>query len=726
MSNGKENKEKSASKPVKILTLDTETRGLFGEVFRVGLYDGNKFRATNTFKNLKTVLSQYTTKYDCHVFIHNLDFDIAKIAKDVLPEADLKDSIFINNVVTVFKTSVTGSQSTEENEIISEPITFHDSSKLVIGSLKKICKDFKIEQEKAKIDLKDHILKLGWALDADGNPTNDPEKYDDTKSQGNYFMKVDPFEPELNEYLRLDCISLYEIVTTLIEISGLPISEFLKCPTTASLAMKVYQTNYPDDYEKAISTTYGKTKWGTFLEDFVRSAYYGGRTEVFQSELNGGFHYDVNSLYPHVMKENPIPIGKPRHHTGDKARNVFKYWYNYKQGGGFLECDIHIPTDLHIPPLPHRMHQKLCFPVGNLSGVWTFEEIELALEMGAKIHKIHQCIYFEKTDYIFKDFVSYFEEIKNTSDGAKRTFSKLMQNSLYGKFGMQRIRQTILPITEIENCEKKGYPYIELFNPIYGQEFIEAAVPSSAPYIQPHIAAYVTSYARILLYRGLIKQLEKGAVAYCDTDSIACEKDFDEDMIDDREYGKWKLEGVLEEGLFIQPKTYYERYSDEIKEVDREINISPLSQKLFNYPEKIKIKEYHMVKGSEVMKFKGIPGAYIKKLNRGVYFDILDRLKGIQTRLERGMKVSEKEAYYRIYEKEQKRRKFATMLKMGASDFDLKQEVNKGILLTNIQKRIMDYVNNTSKPHIAEDFTGFGITKKEAPVKKKRGRKKND
>ncbi|MFD9950934.1 DNA polymerase, partial [Nonomuraea sp. NPDC059022] len=646
----------------KILTLDTETRGLFGEVFRVGLYDGSRYRATNTFKNLKTVLSQYTTKYDCHVFIHNLDFDISKIAKDILPEADLKNSIFINNVVTVFKTGLNESQITEENEIISQPITFHDSSKLVMGSLKKICEDFNISQEKAKIDLKDHILKLGWALDADGNPTNDPGKYDDRESQGNYFMKVDPYEPELNEYLRLDCVALYEIVTMLIEISGLPIHEFLKCPTTASLAMKVYQMNYPEDYEKAISTNYGYSKWGEFTEDFIRKAYYGGRTEVFQSELNGGFHYDVNSLYPYVMKVNPIPIGKPRHHKGDKARNVFKYWYSYRQGGGFLECDIHIPTTLHIPPLPHRMYKKLCFPVGNLSGIWTFEEIELALEMGCKKKKINKCIYFEKTDYIFKDFVSYFEEIKNTSDGAKKTFAKLMQNALYGKFGMQRVRQTILPVTEIETCEEKGYPYVELFNPVYGQEFIEAAVPSKAPYIQPHIAAYVTSYARILLYRGLIKQLEKGDVAYCDTDSIACEAIFDDDMVDDREYGKWKLEGILEEGLFIQPKTYYEKYADEIKPEEIEKEISSFSRNVFNYPEKSKVKQYRLVKGSETMKFKGIPGAYIKKLNRGVYYDILEKLKSLQARQERGEMITKKEAYYSIYKGELKRRKFATML----------------------------------------------------------------
>ncbi len=80
MSTEKENKEKAQVNPLRYLRLILR-REDFWEVFRVGLYDGSKYRATNTFKNLKTVLNQYTTKYDCHVFIHNLDFDIAKSQK---------------------------------------------------------------------------------------------------------------------------------------------------------------------------------------------------------------------------------------------------------------------------------------------------------------------------------------------------------------------------------------------------------------------------------------------------------------------------------------------------------------------------------------------------------------------------------------------------------------------------------------------------------------------
>lgn len=690
--------KKESEKPVKLFTLDTETRGLFGDIFRVGLYTGDKYYATNTFKQLKSIMKQYTEKYDCHIFIHNLDFDLSKLAEDVLPNADLKNSIFINNNVTVFSTSINDSQTREEKEIISQPITFHDSNKLIMGRLKKICKDFGIEEKKAKIELKDHILELGWGRNRNGEPITDEKEYDEFESEGYYFMNVDPYEKELNEYLRNDCISLYEIMKTLIKLSNLPLGEFLKCPTTASLAMKVFQFNYEEDYERATSTNY-LGKWGSFTESVVRDAYYGGRTEVFQPILKGGYHYDVNSLYPYVMKVNKIPFGQARHHEGEKAENVFRYWLNYRQGGGFLEVDIYIPENIHIPPLPAKREKKLMFPVGKLHGVWTFEEIELALEVGCKIEQIYQCIYFEKTDFIFKRFVEKYEKIKNESEGAKRTFAKLMQNSLYGKFGMKRIRETLLPASHKTKCEEKGYTYVEYTHPFMDEEFIEAKIPSYAKYIQPHVAAYVTSHARILLYKGLIAQHKKGEVAYCDTDSVACSETFDPEMVHSKEYGKWKLESVLEEGIFIQPKTYYERSKPIMKEIKKEI---PVMKDGYYRVEEVTVKKELIIE--ETKKFKGVPNKYVQPLTRHTYMDIVNKLKELQVRSENGEKIKKEDAYYSIYKGEKKRIKFATTLKNGVDNFDLFTEVSKGILLINRQKRKMDYINNKTFPHAIYDY----------------------
>ena len=673
MNTKKDNKKDENKKPVKLFTLDTETRGLYGDIFRVGLYDGSRYHAANTFSELKNILLNYITKYECHVFIHNLDFDIAKMAKDVIPGADFENSIFINNNVTVFKTNLmrqlyennTKGQINEEKEFEEFPITFHDSLKLISGTLKNICRDFKLDTDDAKIELTEHILNLGWGRDRNGNPTTDPDKYDSFESEGYYFEHVDPYEDQLNEYLRNDNRSLYIIIEKLIELSGLPIHEFLKCPTTASLAMKVFEYNYPDDYELATKGfKFKRYQEDEMKEAFAREAYYGGRTEVFQPIMKDGYHYDVNSLYPHVMKQHKFPYGFSKVYEGDKARNIFKYWYNTHNGAGFIECDVYVPESLHIPPLPKKHMNKLCFPVGRLRGVWAFEEMELALSVGCKIDKIYQVQYYDKTAYLFSDFVSYFEEIKNTSDGAKRTFAKLMQNSLYGKFGMQRLRKTILPAGMKDHCEKNEFPYVEYYNPLYPGEFIEAEIPSNAKYIQPHIAAYVTAHARILLYKGLIGQLEKGGVAYCDTDSVACEARMDDHMIDDREYGKWALEGEIKQAYFIQPKMYYEEYQN----------------------------------GKEVIRFKGIPKRQAETLDRGVFEDILLRYQSIQEKQEAGRKVTKQEAYYPLFTNQKKRIKFATTLKNGHIDFDMHQEISKGILMTNMQKRKMDYIRNTTEP----------------------------
>ncbi|MGE7954930.1 DNA polymerase [Lysinibacillus xylanilyticus] len=681
---GKNNTKKESKKPAKIFTLDTETRGLFGDIFRVGMFDGEKYFVSNTFKEIKNILSKYTINYDCHIFIHNLDFDLSKMVDDLMPDAVLKKSIFINNNVTVFQSSVTTTQHTEENEIITQPITFHDSNKIIMGRLKKICKDFGLDANKAKIELKDHIINLGWGRNNKGQAIKDISEYDEFESEGYYFMNVDPFERELNEYLRMDCVSLYEVVTTIVEISGLPISEFLKCPTTASLAMKVFQMNYPDDYENAISTNYyGVT--GEQNEKFIRDSYCGGRTEVFAPYLDKGFHYDVNSLYPYVMKTFPMPYGKPTMYKGDKAREMFKYWYNFGQGAGFMEVDIIIP-DMHIPPLPVKRMNKLIFPTGNIHGTWTFEEIKIALEQGCRINKIYKCLFFDKVDYIFKDFVSCYEYIKNNSDGAKKTFAKLMQNSLYGKFGMRRVRKTLLPIDELDKCEERlnkyGYRYIVLENPLIdGDEFIEAEIASKAPYIQPHIAAYVTSLARIVLYKGLIEQQEKGVVAYCDTDSIACQENMRDEMIDDKEYGKWKLESEIIEGIFLQPKTYWEKHAELIED------------------------ENGQLINKETKKFKGIPKRKMENITEQTYRDIFGKLCEIQERIAAGETISKQEAYFPLYtEPEKKRFKFATNFKNGKTNFDEYYEVTKGIVLTNMQKRDMDYINKTSKPHKLIDF----------------------
>lgn len=631
--------KKERQKPAKLLTLDTETRGLTGNVFRVGLFDGTNYYKSNTFDEILDLFEQYKD-YECHVYVHNLDFDLAKIATTLFKRDRVRfaKSIFINgNVVTLH----------------SDSMILHDSLRLLPGSLEKLCKDFGLT-DNAKKDLSEVIKEQGYAV-----YKKDGVTFDKKKSLGNYFENVPADDPTLNEYLEFDCRSLYEILTIVMDIAEIDLETLVMCPTTASLAMKVFKEKYNEQYN-TVATPFYMGEWGQFLEDHVRQAYYGGRTEVFTPHIKRGFHYDVNSLFPYVMKIAKFPVGYPNLLKDEQAVAKWKHWKRRAIGGGVMWCRVDVPEDMYIPVLPKRDPSgKLLFPVGKLEGVWTLPELLEAEKNGCTIEAIFQMVYWERMEPIFKEFVTQFEELKKNSEGAKKAFAKLIQNSLYGKFGMNRTRVSMGDMEERYDLRMKGIPFKEFKHDCNGikLEFIQYMSESKASYIQPHIAAYVTSYARILLFRGLLQQSKTGTVAYCDTDSIACTSKMPAEMIHDKDYGKWALEGVLIEGIFLQPKFYAELYED----------------------------------GTEVIKAKGIPREKMEELSINDYREWLAIMKeGEQERID-------------IFEGYESRKKFSTTLK-ASQDFDTMREMKKSINLLLEQKREIDYDAETTRPHKRYDY----------------------
>lgn len=640
-------KKTGDEKPLRLLTLDTETRGLFGEVFRVGLFDGENYYSGYTFPEIYPIIQDLATRWECHVYVHNLDFDLAKIARDFITNEmvlDLKKAVAINNQFIVLP---------------SEHMVLHDSLRILPMSLERITKSFGLDKE-GKIDLSDYLKTTEYAVyKEDGT-------FDKRKSQGKYFENVDPDEPMVNEYLEMDCRALHTVLTMVMEMAHMSLEDFVRCPTAASLSMSVYKSQQPEEYEDATSSNYyGAT--GEMMEEFVRRAYYGGRTEVFTPHMTDGYHYDVNSLYPHVMKENEFPIGYYEHiYDPEKAQTNYRFFKKYRKGAGIAEANVTVP-DMHIPPLPTRvdhgkLENKLLFPVGSFSGVWTYDELEKAEELGCTV-EIIQTTYWYKTAPVFKEFVSYWEDIKLNAEGAKREFSKLVQNSLYGKFGMRRERETLAPYAMRDELEEKDELYDVFFHNELNMRFLTHITKSKAKYIQPHIAVFVTSKARLLLLDGLLKQQEAGEVSYCDTDSIAGTAIMPDDMVHNKDYGKWKLENTIQQGIFLQPKLYAEIKGD----------------------------------GKTVLKGKGIPGEKLEDITFTHYEEWLHTM---------GQK--DRDAIH-LYDGYESRQKFVSLLKAN-KDFDSKVVLRKSINLLNEQKRVMDYVNNTSRPHNLDTYEEYSPT----------------
>jgi hypothetical protein len=220
--------------------------------------------------------------------------------------------------------------------------------------------------------------------------------------------------------------------------------------------------------------------------------------------------------------------------------------YNYiyaneysKDNLGYYYCKVEVPESEYIPLLPYRTKEgKLIFPSGKWYGWYYSPEIEKAIDLGYDIEVIRGYI-FPKTDYIFKDFVEYYYNIKKNSKGAKRFIAKLILNSLYGKFGQHReIDKYVIS----EDARYMYYPYLHL---------ARIKSMSYAKYIHSEIAGLITSYARLKLY-SLFEKAGKEHIYYCDTDSIITSKELNTS----NNLGDIKNEDNIKSFIAINPKVY--------------------------------------------------------------------------------------------------------------------------------------------------------------------------
>jgi hypothetical protein len=79
--------------------------------------------------------------------------------------------------------------------------------------------------------------------------------------------------------------------------------------TLSSLAVTIFRTVFYNDETHPI---YIPSK----NEDtFIRRGYYGGHADTYIPKGSNLYYYDVNSLYPFIMKSCDVPKGKPVWHS---------------------------------------------------------------------------------------------------------------------------------------------------------------------------------------------------------------------------------------------------------------------------------------------------------------------------------------------------------------------------------------------------------------------------
>lgn len=288
----------------------------------------------------------------------------------------------------------------------------------------------------------------------------------------------------------------------------------------------------------------------------IFKAYYGGRCEAFQRGTftsRKDFHirtYDVNSMYPYVMRHFPYP-------DPDSLMVREKVQEKDLSYEGVCCARVRCPP-MQIPYLPYRSKKRLNFPVGEFEGWYTTFELRMAKTMGYDIITLGKGYLFEKVCHPFKDYVDTWYALRQAYKKEGDPFeegAKLAMNSLYGRFALSKQKERVvihadaMTIDRMDFFQRQGYVLKRA-----GAEsdffYAEKEQREFTDDIVPIWSIYCTAYARTELYT-YMKKCED-TLMYVDTDSITCAEDL---PISDA-LGGMKLEKDIQEIIIVRPKMY--------------------------------------------------------------------------------------------------------------------------------------------------------------------------
>jgi len=383
------------------------------------------------------------------------------------------------------------------------------------------------------------------------------------------FNKIEPIPDmstedivEMREYLEIDTKALYESLMTFTDIitelsNGEAKPQLTIGSTTMEMYRSVFQTEeIPPSFQPDNDNDYAEMmqNYKNSAEYDIRKSYYGGRTEVYKMYGEDLNHYDVNSLFPYIYTKKQMPVGKPKHYPSADILDMDNY-------GGVAKIEGVVP-EIKIPVLPVRTtinkQEKVIFPTGEISGWYTLSEIRYALRVGALTNVDVLDGYVSRYGRPFEQYGETLYGLKKTIDGesepAKYWVVKLLLNSFYGKFALDREQENYIkvdnPLRYMMENDTELIPINELLE---DKGLFKEFTMSQAQYIIPRIASEITAKARIEMHKWF-NRIGYENIWYCDTDSIVTDKTIEtgEDL------GEMDLENKIEKGYFIAPKVYAE------------------------------------------------------------------------------------------------------------------------------------------------------------------------
>ena len=405
-------------------------------------------------------------------------------------------------------------------------IKIYDSMKLIPGKIEDMAKNFNVGLEKLEIDY-NQVRELGYI----------PDRQE--------------IEYILND-VKIPAIALNSL--------------FEKNLTKMTLA-----SNALGDFKSGIGYRTFKHFFPIIkgeIDEEIRSSYRGGFTYLNEKykevKVGEGVVLDVNSLYPSVLYSCRLPVGEPVFYRGKYEEDKIYDLYVQRISCEFELKEGKIPT-IQIKGDPRFIPNEYLKSSDHREVVLTLTNVDLKLFF--ENYHVYRPKYlngfkFRSARGIFKGYIDKWTTLKIESkkkhNGSLYQISKLMLNSLYGKFGLN------------PKCRSKA-PYLKDGIVKYKMGEVETREGIYIP-----IATFVTAYARDKTIRTSqrikdysVNKYGEDKYIYSDTDSIHTTLSEEELMkicdIDDYRLGAWKIESKFCRAKFIRQKTYIEEIDGKLK-----------------------------------------------------------------------------------------------------------------------------------------------------------------
>ncbi len=338
---------------------------------------------------------------------------------------------------------------------------------------------------------------------------------------------------------------------------------YFRHASLASISMALWKNNYLAQIKSWSKEHLYLDPNNIIQENFIYHTYRGGYLYFGkQVSVSNVYEYDVNSLYPKMMK-NFLPVGSTGEriiYNGLDIENIQKHFEN-KHLLGFIYCKLKLLHEIDIPFLQTKrpkdagplllqldLDERSNVPRFPEKGeiwydIYTSEELFYASTLSCyEIKAISGYEFGKKSSILFRDYVNDIFCLKEAAKTPlwKGVFKSLL-TTLSGKLGTRSIG--------INRYDKNFNGLKE--HPYHKKSFL-------------HMASFTTAYGRTFIHRQIRDLISRGYnVYYSHTDSLFLNQPLPQRMLSEKRrtrlsrLGKFRLiTKIPNRAVFLGPNNY--------------------------------------------------------------------------------------------------------------------------------------------------------------------------